>query len=220
MFDVFYTIQGEGPCSGIPAVFVRLAGCNLQCILCDTDYTSKRTTMEIHTLAKRVEERMAKWTRHRPIVVITGGEPFRQNVWPFINELIITGNTVQLETNGTYDIESQIYPFASFSSTDVLVVCSPKTPKIHPSVMKHACALKYVVEHDMVDLKDGLPISVLGTKCLVARPDSTFKGEIYISPLDEGDEEMNRKHRHLAAQICMRFGYRLSLQTHKYIGVP
>ena len=40
--SIFYTIQGEGPFAGETAVFVRLAGCNLQCPLCDTDYTSDR----------------------------------------------------------------------------------------------------------------------------------------------------------------------------------
>ena len=40
--SIFYTIQGEGPFAGSPAVFVRLAGCNLQCPMCDTEYTSRQ----------------------------------------------------------------------------------------------------------------------------------------------------------------------------------
>ena len=52
--SIFYTLQGEGPFCGSPAIFIRLAGCNLQCPGCDTDYTSKREHLSPETIVKRL----------------------------------------------------------------------------------------------------------------------------------------------------------------------
>ena len=71
--SIFYTIQGEGPFTGCPAVFVRLAGCNLKCPGCDTDYTSNRTPMTAEQILNKILELASPAT----LVVITGGEPFR-----------------------------------------------------------------------------------------------------------------------------------------------
>jgi len=73
---VWSTIQGEGPFTGTPAVFVRLAGCNLQCPLCDTNYTTNRKLRSAEEVADLVQSEHSKTS----LVVLTGGEPFRQNV--------------------------------------------------------------------------------------------------------------------------------------------
>src|SRR5271163_4878736 len=91
---IFKTIQGEGPFTGIPAVFIRFAGCSLQCPKCDTDYTTNRKTMTIDEIVKEVREYNA------PLVVITGGEPFRQNVRQLVNDLFLFYFKIQVETNG------------------------------------------------------------------------------------------------------------------------
>ena len=78
--SIFATIQGEGPFTGHPCVFVRLAGCNLQCPGCDTDYTEDRRMMQIYEIAESVASvlKASGSTRAKvPLVVITGGEPFR-----------------------------------------------------------------------------------------------------------------------------------------------
>jgi len=56
IIDIFPTIQGEGPFAGEPAIFVRLAGCVLQCPLCDTDYTSGRRLISIPSLTEEIDE--------------------------------------------------------------------------------------------------------------------------------------------------------------------
>lgn len=115
--DIFATIQGEGPFTGDRAVFLRLAGCNLQCPACDTDYTTNRrshTAPEIVELIKNcIEVSGMLWkkdisstrdTNNNPLIVITGGEPLRQSHALMVDllPLLLPSFRVQLETNGTY----------------------------------------------------------------------------------------------------------------------
>lgn len=207
------TIQGEGPYAGTPAVFVRFTGCNLQCPLCDTEYTSRREVLHWHDILTRVQRFKKR------LVVLTGGEPFRQPLAPFIRGLINCGYQVQVETNGTLCLEdmSGLMPLS--------VVCSPKTPMVHPMLQPHVSALKYVVRAGETDDDDGLPINALGNKNKlgmllgVAKPWSDFNGEIYIQPADEDNVLQNKYNLEEAVRSCMRFGYRLCLQMHKIAGL-
>ena len=101
LHSVFRTIQGEGPHAGRAAVFVRLAGCNLQCPLCDTEYTEGRTEHRSLVLAEQIDVAFGKDSPlPTGLVVITGGEPFRQNIGRFVAQLVKLGFHVQVETNG------------------------------------------------------------------------------------------------------------------------
>ena len=97
--SIFDTIQGEGPFAGSPAVFIRLTGCNLQCQFCDTEYTSVREAITPVEALNRVKA--AHGDSPRGLVVLTGGEPFRQNISPLCAALLHAGYHVQIETNGT-----------------------------------------------------------------------------------------------------------------------
>ena len=201
------TIQGEGPFSGMPACFIRLAGCNLQCPLCDTDYTSRRTTYSPASLVQAVK----MMTRHR-LVVFTGGEPLRQNLVPAIRQLAEDGYIVQIETNGTLWNEG-------LETTPALVVCSPKASHVHKKVFEHVLHWKYVVQEGRVG-GDGLPNSVLGADIIPARPNKNTPPEnIYIQPCDEADPGRNAENRNVAVSLCLHWGFRLCLQTHKLVGL-
>jgi len=65
--DIFSTIQGEGPFAGKPAVFLRLAGCNLRCFFCDTDFESRRTTLSGSACTGETR-RPRNWPRSLPAV--------------------------------------------------------------------------------------------------------------------------------------------------------
>lgn len=229
--SIFYTIQGEGPFSGEPAVFIRLAGCNLQCPGCDTEYTSPRRDMGLWTVvaevykalqAKIAPSNMAckkrKW-----LVVITGGEPFRQPLGPLVRELLSRDFKVQVETNGTlYDPTCRRELEREWN---FIIVCSPKTPKIHPEIWKVIDHFKYVLDADNVSEQDGLPNSSLGMGSeRVARPHEYFgmfdSQKVWVSPMDSDDPEKNKRNMEAAVRSCMKYGYRLSLQTHKLLGVP
>lgn len=210
--NIWRTVQGEGPYAGCPAVFVRLAGCNLRCPMCDTDYTTNRQRMSpLHILnqAWLLSEGM------ECVLVITGGEPYRQDFAPLLIMAKEMGWTTQVETNGTFfrdTVEAALAP------TFTTVVCSPKTSKLHPDATIHA--LKYVVAFGETCPEDGLPLTVLGKKCKVARPpEDMHPWQIYVQPLDEQNTAANHRHTQEAVKVCNRFGYRLCLQVHKLVGL-
>ena len=98
--EIFYSIQGECSYVGRPCVFVRLAGCNLRCSYCDTEYAYNHgEDLEIDYIINRV----ASYRCH--LVEVTGGEPLIQEETPvFVRRLLETGFEVLVETNGTRNI--------------------------------------------------------------------------------------------------------------------
>lgn len=225
--SVFYTIQGEGPSAGTPAVFVRLAGCNLTCPNCDTDYTSCRELTEPITLFGRVYDaspRISPISNSargvRGLIVITGGEPFRQDVGPFVKLLLDRGFSIQIETNGTLPPPGDLLRFAEDDlELRLSAVCSPKTPKVCDEILSLISCYKYVLSVDSVSPMDGLPLTALGCNTFPARPHAEFVGDVFVQPADEGDPGKNERNRKAAVASCLRYGYRLSLQTHKLLGL-
>jgi organic radical activating enzyme len=213
--DLYLTIQGEGPFSGQPAVFVRLAGCNLQCPHCDTDYTSDRLVYTPEALVAGVKL-LAKTTN---LVVITGGEPFRQVLGPLIKMLLDWNMRVQIETNGTL-FDDSITSVGLHSG--LTIVCSPKTA-VNPKLQPYIHVLKYIIDSRYV-APDGLPTAALGMSALPERPWSTFAddgGKVYLQPCElEGDTKQTHKNILAAVDLCLKFGYYLSLQVHKIVGIP
>lgn len=223
--SVFHTIQGEGPFSGRSSIFVRLAGCNLQCPNCDTEYTAERATIKpehlIHVVRAELDEANAnQHDGRRPLVVITGGEPTRQNITRFVEVLLYNGFEVQLETNGMFFLPELPYGDLHFH-----VVCSPKTAKINRDMADKVDFWKYVASAEsLVGSPDGLPLKALGHPVpegkLLFRP--IYKGypiDVYLSPEDSYDESTNKSNLTACVNSCLKHGYTLSLQTHKLIGV-
>lgn len=204
--SIFKTIQGEGPFSGHRAIFVRLAGCNLQCPLCDTDYTSARELLSVFEVIRRVLQ-LSGSNKH--LVVITGGEPFRQNLRPIALALLGNGYRVQIETNGSLYQELPM---------EVTIVCSPKTGSVHPAL--DIDVYKYVLHADEV-CADGLPLRALNRPVSIrlARPPKFFSGPVYLQPVDVGDEVENKRHLAAVLRSVLKHGHTLCLQTHKIVGL-
>lgn len=216
--SVFPTIQGEGPFSGRAATFLRLAGCNLQCPLCDTQYTEGRTRWAARALVSYIKEQPAT------LVVITGGEPFRQNIAPLCTELVQQGYIVQIETNGRLAPQDFLDLMYLCDTGRLHVVVSPKTARVHPDCAALATAWKYVVRADDV-WEDGLPTLALGLDIgapHIARPPENWVGPIYVHPADEQDPERNELNLDAAVSAVLQYpeqDRRLGLQVHKYAGL-
>lgn len=226
--SIFYTIQGEGPFAGRPAVFIRLAGCNLQCPGCDTNYTEGRRMImpaDIDFADLGISPGAFPL-----LVVITGGEPFRQPeaLVELIDCLLHNDCIVQIETNGTLGVPELWFHRLEHMTTmgALTVVCSPKAGKVHPTIQELVhCGLsayKYVLHADSVSPVDGLPLRALdhpAPRQGVARPDGAQPHEVYLQPYDSGDPVENARHLEAVKRSCMTYGYRLCLQQHKILNM-
>jgi organic radical activating enzyme len=182
--DILSTIQGEGPLAGFPAIFLRLAGCNLRCFFCDTDFESRRKTTSLGEVRAKIGmlARRDKVSR-TDVVVVTGGEPLLQNVLPLCEDLCAQGFHVQFETAGTVWVDG----LESFDSRLLSIVCSPKTPKVHPMIADYCRHWKYLIRAGAVSQLDGLPImstQIQGKEAMLFRPPRK-SDTVWLQPCEE-----------------------------------
>ena len=185
--EIFYSVQGEGTWTGTPAVFVRLAGCNLSCAFCDTDY-SLRFFAPVEDVVARVRAEGGDC----PMVILTGGEPLAQAQTPaLIEALRADGRRVHIESNGTLAL-----PLPD----DVWLTVSPKE-RLSPELARRANEAKLIVDGRVPE------------EWVDAFPSQT---PLFLQP--EGNKPANVA---LAVDAVKRdpARLRLSLQTHKFIGV-
>jgi len=214
--EVFPTIQGEGPFAGEGAIFVRLGGCNLKCYWCDTDFESSTWHPFLDELINAINH--AQEHCKTDLVVLTGGEPFRQDISNLVHELKGLSYRVQIETNGIAWIDG----FERFLIDGrCTIVCSPKTGKVHKKIEQYADAWKYIVSFDDTSKEDGLPVLSTQRKhksIHIARPPEGAK--VFVQPLDTYDDDENKENELHAIGLVKRYGYRLSYQIHKHLGLP
>jgi 7-carboxy-7-deazaguanine synthase len=206
--EIFYTLQGEGAHAGRPAVFCRFAGCNLWtgqerhraraiCQFCDTDFVGtdgpgggRFKTPEALADAVAAAWAGAPGSGGTPYVVCTGGEPLLQLDADAIRELHRRGFEVAVETNGTRTAPSGL---------DWICV----SPKANTEL-----SLTSGDELKLVFPQNGAP------------PENYEEldfGRKWLQPMDGPDREKNTQ---LAVEYCLAHPqWRLSLQTHKYIGI-
>jgi 7-carboxy-7-deazaguanine synthase (Cx14CxxC type) len=203
--EIYYTLQGEGAQTGRAAVFLRFAGCNLwtgreadrasaTCQFCDTNFvgTDGPNGGKFATAEELVAAVTKQWAGlGRPFVVCTGGEPLLQIDAILVQALHRGGFEIAIETNGT------LLPPAGID----WITVSPKAGAA--MVLKSGDELKLVYPQ------------------LGAEPErfaSLSFRHFYLQPMDGPDRECNT---HLAVNYCLKHPqWRLSLQTHKLIGIP
>ncbi|HXV86885.1 MAG TPA: 7-carboxy-7-deazaguanine synthase [Gemmatimonadales bacterium] len=207
--EIYYTLQGEGAQTGRPAVFLRFAGCNLWtglegdrvtavCRFCDTDFvdTDGPGGGKFRSAGELTDAVAAAWPAgssaiNRPMVVCTGGEPLLQLDPPLIQALHQRGFEIAIETNGTLRAPSGI---------DWICV-SPKAGA--PLVQRSGQELKLVYPQIGMD---------------PAQFESLDFAHFSLQPMDGPARERNTE---LVLQYCLACPrWRLSLQTHKLVGIP
>ena len=203
--EVFLTVQGEGGQAGRPAVFLRFAGCNLWsgretdratavCRFCDTDFVGTGPDGGKFKTADLMADHVAGMWRGREgdpkLVVCTGGEPLMQLDAPLIEALHARGFEVAIESNGT---------LAAPDGIDWICI-SPKADA--PVVQTSGQELKLVYPQAlaMPERFEGLDFE-----------------RFWLQPMDGPDQAANTA---AAIEYCLTHPqWRLSVQTHKYIGV-
>jgi 7-carboxy-7-deazaguanine synthase len=206
--ELFYTLQGEGANAGRPAVFCRFAGCNLWsgreadratavCRFCDTEFvgTDGPGGGKFATAAQLAAAVAAAWPAGepagRPLVVCTGGEPLLQLDRPLIDALHAVGFEIAVETNGTLPRPAGL---------DWVCV----SPKAEAELM-----LTSGDELKLVYPQEGAPPE---------RYAGLEFREFFLQPMDGPDREANTR---AALAYCLAHPrWRLSLQTHKLLGIP
>jgi 7-carboxy-7-deazaguanine synthase len=205
--EVFYTLQGEGANTGRPAVFCRFAGCNLWtgreadrasavCTFCDTDFVGTDGPgggkfPDAASLARAVAAAWPSGGGGRRFVVCTGGEPLLQLDAELLAAFHAQGFEVAVETNGTVEPPPGI---------DWLCV-SPKSGA--PLVVQGGDELKLVFPQAGAD---------------PSRFETLEFGQFFLQPMDGPAREANTA---AALRYCLAHPrWRLSLQTHKLLGIP
>lgn len=150
--EIFMSIQGEGESVGAPAMFVRFAGCNLDCEFCDTDHaiTADLKAHEIADVAMMQAEGVGFFKEampFKPLFVFTGGEPLLQLDRGLVETIRALGFRVAIETNGAKDTEENA---ADENLSELLnsldeVVVSPKSKDTSGLIMSKATCLKVLV---------------------------------------------------------------------------
>lgn len=202
---IFKTLQGEGPNAGMPAIFVRLGGCNLACSFCDTDFEDF-AEVALDEIISKIQHLSLNDKARRSInlVVITGGEPFRQQIAPLCELLLKNNYLVQIETNGT------IYRNIP---REVEIICSPKVVagkylSIREDLLPNIAAFKFLISTNIIEYSS---VPELGQK--------QYNIPVFVQGMDEYNEEINKGNLKLAVDIAINNGYRLSYQIHKNLGI-
>lgn len=194
LMEAFYTIQGEGTHSGVPAYFIRLGGCDVGCVWCDVKESWEAAKWPVVSVDEIVAE-AAKFPGR--VAVITGGEPLMYELGPLTAALKNAGFSTHIETSGAH-------PF----SGDFDWVCfSPKKFKApHPSIYEQADELKVVIYHSSDFQFAEQHAALVGEKCQKLLQPEWSRQEKYLKSIIE--------------YVKSAPNWNISLQTHKFMDIP
>ncbi|MBR4229589.1 MAG: radical SAM protein [Bacteroidales bacterium] len=189
--EIFHSLQGEGHNSGTAAVFLRLAGCNLQCPFCDTDHRDGTLMTE-----SEAAEACARWAT--PLVVITGGEPALQLNNALVDALHRHGKRIAVETNGTLRLPDGI-DWITLSPKDLFLGEAARP------VLQSADELKVVFD---------------GRNLPPDYSHIAIRHDRFFQPCDTGDAARNAAVTAATVEyIKAHPQWRLSLQIHKILNI-
>jgi len=190
--EIFHSVQGEGFHVGIPHVFVRFGNCNLRCEWCDTDFlTYEELNLE------EIVERVLSFKCDR--VIFTGGEPAMQDLSTIGSELKKHDISLSIESNGTIPVD----PIIDW-------ICISPKDQLYPNV-----SIKQRTGDELKIVYCGQDLSMYDD--LKSGFSHHFIQPCYIE--EDSVEENGKSFRDVEIIVKQHAGWRLSLQTHKWMGV-
>ncbi len=194
VMEEFYTLQGEGYNTGKAAYFVRIGGCDVGCAWCDSKETWNAELfppVPVHEVVKRVANQPAK------TIVVTGGEPSAYPLEIFTMELKSEGITTMVETSGAYHLTGE---------WDWICLSPKKNSPPVKEIYNRADELKVIIQKDS-DLKWAEKNAALvSASC-----------HLFLQPEWSVSKQIMDK---LTQYVMDNPRWRISLQTHKYMGIP
>jgi len=193
VMETFYTVQGEGAYAGAPAYFIRLAGCDVGCVWCDVKESwdaDKHPLRTVESLMQAVIDAGAA------ICVVTGGEPTLHNLSELTSQLRAKGIRAHLETSGTQPLTGE-WDWITFSPKKFKAPLNEYYDKSHELkvIINHVSDIPWAEEH---------------------AGKMSQRTAFYMQPEWEKREVMQA---HILDYIRRNTRWRISVQTHKYLGV-
>jgi len=211
--EVFQTIQGEATHAGKPSVFLRLQYCPVGCPWCDTKYTWAKDKVDEprdNVFTRQEVPGGIEWDEQELIeaiklrftarhLVLTGGEPCAQPIFDLLTAALNAGFTTQIETSGTFAIH---VPKATF------VTVSPKIDMPGgKTVLRESLHRANEVKHPV-----GRSADVEKLDALLGDYKPPM---VWLQPLSQSEKATD-----LCVEVCMARNWRISIQLHKYVGLP
>lgn len=194
IMESFLTIQGEGFHTGKPAFFIRTGGCDVGCVWCDVKESwdaENHPSKSVDSLQSLALENKSKW------VVLTGGEPAMYDLSLLVSKLKSIHRSVAIETSGCYPLSAKV-DWYTFSPKKFKKPCNEAYEKADELkvVIFHKSDFKWALEH----------ADKVGPKCL-----------LYIQPEWSKKEQLMES---IVDFVKRNEGWRISLQTHKFMNIP
>ncbi|MGZ4969140.1 MAG: 7-carboxy-7-deazaguanine synthase QueE [Methylobacter sp.] len=199
--EIFYSLQGESNTVGLPTVFIRLTGCPLRCVYCDTAYAfTGGEKIEIDAIIAQAEQYGTRY------ITVTGGEPLAQpGCLELMTKLLDKGHIVSLETSGALDM--------SGVDQRVIKVMDLKTPSSGELSRNRYQNIEYLSEKDQVKFVIGNDEDYAWSKSILAEYDLPNLCEILFSPVMGQQNPTELAEKILQDRLPVRF----QLQLHKIL---
>ena len=199
--EIFYSLQGESNTVGIPTVFIRLTGCPLRCVYCDTAYAfTGGKKLNINDIVTEAEQ------YNTPYITVTGGEPLAQPACiELLTELLNKDFKVSLETSGAIDI-SKVDP----RTVKVMDLKTPSSGELEKNLYEN---IQFLNSKDQVKFVIGTDEDYIWSKAILTEYALSDRCEVLFSPVMGQQNPTELAEKILRDRLPVRF----QIQLHKLL---